>query len=340
MMLYPKDAGAFIAKHAKDVKINENGVKKVANIIAEAVTTGKLDLEAFKQNEVLPLDKGLTVEQLADWVFLVDAINFSFWTPDGVPKYSVTYQGKSRTGYLAMVSAVNRAIDEGKKIYDPEYYTKLSLDDLKHIFRSDTDSAMPLFEERLRIFKEVGEQLMAKYNGAFVNVLKKAEGSALKLVDIVTNDFPCFRDAAIYNETEVKIFKRVQILAADIWMLYRGEGLGAFVDIDKLTIFADYRVPQAMAYFGVLEYSEALMADLKQEKLYQSGDREEVEIRGCSIHAAELIVEETKKILEMKGKSTTSVNSIKVDYYLWDYRVMNAETLNSIPYHRVRCIYY
>lgn len=339
-MLYPREAAAFIAENAKDVKIVDEGVKKIANIIAEAAKSGKLDVASFKQNEVLPLDKDLSTEQLANWVFLVDAINFSFWTPDGVPKYSVIYQGKKRTGYLAMVAAINRAIDEGKKIYDPKYYSKLVLDDMKEIFRSDTESTMPLFDERLRILKEIGNKLIDKYDGSFVNILKKAEGSALKLIDLVASEFPCFHDTAIYNGKEVKIYKRVQILAADIWMLYRGNGFGAFVDIDKLTIFADYRVPQAMVYFGALRYSDSLMTDLKKEKLFQSGDREEVEIRGCSIHAAELIVEETHKVLASWGLSTAGVNSIKVDYYLWDYRMMNAEALNDIPYHRVRCIYY
>lgn len=336
----PREAASFIADNARDVTIVDEGVKKIAKVIAEAVKEEKLSLESFKQNEVLPLDKGLTTEELANWVFIVDAINFSFWTPDGVPKYSVKYNGKTRTGYLAMVSAVNRAIDEGKKIYDPKYYSKLTVGDLKKIFRSDTESEMPLFEERVKVMHEVGSKLVEKFDGSFANVLGKAEGSALKLVDIVASEFPCFRDTAAYDGKEVKIYKRVQILAADIWMLYRADGPGAFVDIDKLTIFADYRVPQAMVYFGALKYSDDLMDKLKKEMLFQNGDREEVEIRGCSMHAAELIVEETHKILKSWGLPVAGLNSIKVDYFLWDYRVTNAEQLNDTPYHRVRCIYY
>lgn len=38
----------------------------------------------------------------------------------------------------------------------------------------------------------------------------------------------------------------------------------------------------------------------------------------------------------------SSVNSILVDFFLWDYRRDNAEEIESkgIPFHRVRCIYY
>ena len=39
----------------------------------------------------------------------------------------------------------------------------------------------------------------------------------------------------------VLILKRAQILVADIWGCYQGQGLGQFDDIDELTMFADYR---------------------------------------------------------------------------------------------------
>lgn len=39
----------------------------------------------------------------------------------------------------------------------------------------------------------------------------------------------------------VAIYKRAQILIADIWSSFSGIGFGEFHDIDKLTMFADYR---------------------------------------------------------------------------------------------------
>lgn len=41
----------------------------------------------------------------------------------------------------------------------------------------------------------------------------------------------------------------------------RGEG--DIIDMDWLTMFADYRVPQALVYLGALRYSDALMQALK-----------------------------------------------------------------------------
>jgi len=40
---------------------------------------------------------------------------------------------------------------------------------------------------------------------------------------------------------QVAIYKRAQILIADIWSSFKGSGFGEFHDIDTLTMFADYR---------------------------------------------------------------------------------------------------
>ena len=37
-----------------------------------------------------------------------------------------------------------------------------------------------------------------------------------------------------------------QILVSDLWALFEGQGRGRFDDIDTLTMFADYRVPQSL----------------------------------------------------------------------------------------------
>jgi hypothetical protein len=43
--------------------------------------------------------------------------------------------------------------------------------------------------------------------------------------------------------------KRAQILIADVWACFNGEAYGAFADIDTITMFADYRVPQVCSQF-------------------------------------------------------------------------------------------
>lgn len=50
------------------------------------------------------------------------------------------------------------------------------------------------------------------------------------------------------------------------WACYQGEGFGQFEDIDTVTMFADYRVPQVLVHFGALQYDDHLTNLLKSGK--------------------------------------------------------------------------
>ena len=149
------------------------------------------------------------------------------------------------------------------------------------------------------------------------------------------------RDVAEYNGKKVAIFKRVQILIADIWACFEGRGYGEFHDIDTITMFADYRIPQALLHFGALEYSEELKDYLRKDHLMNSGDRYELEIRGCSIWATELINKETRSLLDAHPETKGMLlNAILIDHFLWDYRRVHNDEMLDIPLHKIRCIYY
>lgn len=71
------------------------------------------------------------------------------------------------------------------------------------------------------------------------------------------------------------------------------------------------------------------------------GDRQEVEIRGCSLWCVELIRDCLLELIEKKGEKTSGeINSVLLDYYLWDYARDHREDMKGIPFHHTRCIYY
>lgn len=84
-------------------------------------------------------------------------------------------------------------------------------------------------------------------------------------------------------------YKRAQILVADIWACFEGKGFGTFHDIDQLTIFADYRIPQVLNYFGLITYSQDLQRKLNENCMLKYGSDDEMQIRGCTIHACEVL---------------------------------------------------
>jgi hypothetical protein len=55
-------------------------------------------------------------DQAINWIFLVDTLNFSFWSENKDNnskeiKYQVVYNNKTWEGYWALCAAINRALD-------------------------------------------------------------------------------------------------------------------------------------------------------------------------------------------------------------------------------------
>ena len=139
----------------------------------------------------------------------------------------------------------------------------------------------------------------------------------------------------------VAFYKRAQILIGDIWACFEGSDLGKFTDIDALTMFADYRVPQVLYFFGAVSYSDGLLEKLRSGELLDYGSPEEVEIRSASIWAVEKAREKVKALRAQEGLGGDDVNSILIDYCLWDHRRQNAIEIDAcVPFHQVRTIYY
>ena len=327
--------GTLIASKAKDVQILS--IEQAAMDIVSKVENNEMVLaQMFIKTPVHP--------QKADsaginWVFFADTLNFSFWNNDLDAQYEVTYKGEKYTGYLAMCAAINRALDQGIPLTSPAFFTTLDVDGLGQLLIGDDGIPIPLLQERAACLNEVGHVLEKNWSGSFSEMLQASKNSAPDLLQLILDNFPCFRDGGSFEGTKVSFHKRAQILVADIWCLFEGSGEGRMAGIDGLTMFADYRVPQSLQHYGVFKYSDQLIDHLKAEKLLESGHRWEQEIRGCSIEAVERITAKVKEELAKKG-SDAVVNSILVDQYLWGYRRQHNTEMGNCPYHRVRSIYY
>ncbi|PIA16506.1 hypothetical protein COEREDRAFT_81173 [Coemansia reversa NRRL 1564] len=207
-----------------------------------------------------------------------------------------------------------------------------------------------MFEERISVLHEVGQVLLEKYDGKFANVIRECRASAQMLVETVVREFPCFRDEHEFCGRSVYLYKRAQILVADIWACFEGHGFGSFNDIDQITMFADYRVPQALYHFGALGYSPRLLEYLRRSEiavqqgdsghtqppkpgLLPSGHPWELEIRGNSIWAVEQICRHIRA-------SGHNVNAILIDFYMWDYAKEHTTAMRAIPIHLTRSKFY
>ncbi|KZS05422.1 UPF0553 protein [Daphnia magna] len=334
----PRESAAFIASVSKDVKLNPVGIKRVASEIVQAIVS-----QEFEPNNMMIHSYPLPVIEDAssiEWMFVADALNFSFWALEENAHYSVELRGNQYTGYMALCAAITKAQEASIPITSAKYYANVTKETVNEIFMSSTGEPIPLLEQRWIILQECGKIINDKFDGKFCNCVRQSGNSAQKLLELIVSNFPSFRDEGIFEGERVSFYKRAQILVADIWSVFKGKGLGSFSDIDTITMFADYRVPQALVHFGAMEYSDKLNKLLSTNHTFMNGDQEEMEIRGCSIHAVELIKEELKSQSVNFNKETLPINSAMIDYFLWEYRRRFATDLAKVPYHKVRCIYY
>ncbi|RYP53180.1 hypothetical protein DL768_001773 [Monosporascus sp. mg162] len=165
-----------------------------------------------------------------------------------------------------------------------------------------------------------------------------ADGSAAGLVNLLAQDFACFRDEFPFpgRRKPVRFLKRAQILVADLWACFGGQSYGEFYDIDKVTMFADYRIPQILASLGCLGYSPPLQAMIERKEVIESGSGYEMQIRAGTIWCVELIRREIKR-----QHPEANVNAILIDFFLYDtMKLLEAQGKETIPHHRTRSIWY
>jgi hypothetical protein len=263
------------------------------------------------------------------YLLVLDSINFCFWPKPGANKWEVQYKSETLSGYYALAASLKKALNSGVPITDADYLAELSLGTLRQILGGNGE--LQLIEERVRILNELGDFLITKYNGEATRLLKAAENSALNLVKLLVQNLPSFRDAAEYYGNKIYFYKRAQIFAADLYGAFVDKDWGFFKDIDYLTAFADYKLPQVLRHVGILRYEQALEHKVDNGILLDAGSPEEIEIRANTIWAVELIRQE----LAQMGKG---LRAFEIDWILWN--LGQESQFKSKPYHRTVTIYY
>jgi hypothetical protein len=136
---------------------------------------------------------------------------------------------------------------------------------------------------------------------------------------------------------KVFFYKRAQILAGDIWAAYGKHEPPhpfGFSDIDKLTMFADYRVPQILRAKGVLRYAPGLAARIDRLEVIPFASDEEVQIRAATVQA----VERLKAEIELLSGGGSGVKSIYLDWLLWQEGEKVKDAI--LPHHRTLTVFY
>lgn len=219
----------------------------------------------------------------------------------------------------------------------PDRLRSITPTDTSQIFEQELDGGAleELVEMLATTLNELGD--LANDHGGFISLVESAGHRGERLATTLAS-MPSWNDVAAYrladgDEIEVSFFKRAQMAVASLHRTFDGNGLGAFTDLDQLTIFADNLVPHVLRIDGVLAYDAALLATINNGDLLSPGSAAEVEIRACGVHAAELIAAEIRS----NGAGLT-LDLADLDHWLWSRG--GGPNYKASPRHRCRNAFY
>ncbi|KAL7530411.1 hypothetical protein ACHAXR_003483 [Thalassiosira sp. AJA248-18] len=213
---------------------------------------------------------------------------------------------------------------------------------------------LPNTEVRCKLLNELGNGIMQHHNGSALHMIAKANNSADVLVGIILDTFPGFRDyvdtkewdgassspsceweSAKSSSSVIHFYKRAQIAIADIWAALgrRSQSTNAnlqicqFTDMELVTTFPDYRVPQILRHVDVMQYESSLANLVDGRVELEKGGVDEVSIRAGTVVAVEKIAEKVREKLEAESnceksqsdirKLVEDVSAVTIDWYLW-----------------------
>lgn len=320
-----RETSQWVAQQSSHVSIDDSAISSfVARITVEEAKSicqgGSLDYDGHFVDISRP-------ELTSRYFLVLDAINFCFFPKvPKVPESKLEYENLSR--------GLKRSVEDDPECLNLSALSRMKYDELCNLFGVD---CLPLGDERTRLVREVASQLLEYHQGSMVDLVMKAESSAVKMVEMITCLFPGFRDHAVYRGRQIFFLKRAQILVADLsWALKDCTGF-QFRDLDELTMFPDYRVPVVLRELDILRYSSDLSELVDSKKSLLPGTEYEVEIRCNSIIAVERMKEAIRNAF-IDIHPNINPFSIHIDWLLWG--IGERDQSRHRPHHRTLTIFY
>ena len=274
---------------AQLVHINHAKITEVANWMAYE--------EFAKPDGSMLFDFGNDPDVLMDFTLVVNTMNFAFTDFSTGVKFETDYTGKRWCDSEAMLACLHRAINAGIPFFTGEYLAKVTRKDLESVFAGTIE--MPMLDERVVLFNEVGRVLVEKYQGRYSTFVRScaprlyANGDGL--LERLTTEFPRFRDVSMYHGSEVHIYKLAQLGIWGMHLALSPRGAWKLEDADNLTAFADYIVPVGLRVMNIFEYAPELEKQINSLVEVKRDSEAEVELRASSIYVIAKLTEEINK---------------------------------------------
>lgn len=300
----------YVSKNSKHVTIDEEKLNHFVENIKDIKMNHWLSSSPFGL-----LD--LAVETIINFLLIYESINFSFW---GEPKWTIDTNIGKLDGSIALLYVLLQYVKESKSTD----FSSMSKKEFLKILKGNIK--IPLFEERFKIIKEVSAIVNDKMQGNFYQYIKDIT-SDIELFETIIANFPSFKDERLYNKQTIYFYKLAQLLTSDILHI-KEQKEKIKVNYTHLVGCADYKIPQVLREFGILNYDNKLAKIVDNHSEISINSIYEVEIRANMITVINMI---NKKL---------NYKYCRIDINDFIYMQKNNKNFKMRPYHLTRCTNY
>lgn len=304
----------FVVDNAKHVKINYD---KANQLIDELLRFDNVHYLTKVPYGVYDMN----TRDIINFLLIYDSIDFSFW---GNPKWTIDANGKDLDGGIALLHCIFNLFNGRDSIEVYQQLENMSLDEFKEILKGNVE--IPLLEERYKIVTGIAKIVNSKMNGNFYDHIKEMNTDQ-QIFETILSNFNSFEDTRSYNGQTIYFYKLAQLLTSDILHVIEIKEQKE-VNYSSLLGCADYKIPQVMQGFGILEYDAELSSLLESKTKIEENSEYEVEIRASMIVVINYIWEQIDK----------SIDRIDINDFVWSKG--QDKTKKYKPYHLTRTVSY
>ena len=326
-----------VVRRASHVFVDEAAVADVASWLAfeEFGVVGKGEATG-------PLHVSRKREDLIDWIFLLNTINFAYTDFSTRQVYKYESGGSILSDAEAALAALHAALVGGTPLLSGHWMVQVDVAQLREIFHPsdgrggacNKSPEIPMLAERAAVLNGVGRVLVERFGGQWHRWVADCAPALYApggqgLLQRLGEDFPRFKDVASWSPSprlgvvgddgaprrfEVVIMKLGQLAIWSAHQVLLQAGAGPLIsDVEQLTAMADYIVPFALGRLRILRLDPALEEAIRVGSIVPSGGPEEVELRAASIYAVARLTDEVNAL----RPATLQLVQAQLDYRLW-----------------------
>lgn len=254
----------------------------------------------------------LPIKELFLFMLVYHAIgDYCFW---GTPKWEIEVDGQKIDGSYAIIYLIIKRLKNKQSF-------KMTFNEFKEFLKGNVE--IPLLKERYECLTELNNYLE---NHDFYEETKDLNDGT-SLFNYIINHFKYLEDKSIYKNQEVCFYKRAQLFTSNILHIKKMKKLSD-VNYNSLLGCADYKIPQVLHCFKILDYNDELNKLIMNQEQIPAGSEMEQEIRAQTLFVIDYIY---KKI---NGRIT----KMDINDFIWS--LGQDKTIVNIPYHRTLTTWY